>query len=203
MRFPAKNHFRFDKMEYGCGHTAEFKAEKLCTVCGNFVGTKHKNIFIIEENLKKNFKDHFLLDTSEDSCIHPKQICLKCASKLKNIIKRASTPSLTLFDFNENISRCCVCTPLHKRRSFPSNSLRNSTGRKIESVWDKKMSNNLLEKSFPESEIAYPDDILTDHLPPKMLNCSHCVNLIKHPVIVSPCEHCVHCSLQLIEGKSR
>ena len=37
-----------------------------------------------------------------------------------------------------------------------------------------------------------------------MLKCSHCINLINRPVTVTPCEHsfCIHCFLQLVEGKS-
>ena len=167
-----------------------------------FCWDKVKNIVSIDENLKKKLLDHFLLDTSRDSAVHPKQICLKCASKLKNIIKRGSTPSVIVFNFNDNISRCCVCTPLHKRKSLPLKSPNSAT--KVEIVWDKKMSLDLLEKSFPQFNIVYPDGVLTDHLPPKMLNCSHCLLMIKRPITVTPCEHsfCVHCFLQLVEGKS-
>lgn len=188
-------------MDDGCFHTAEFRASKLCRVCGNFVGTKPKNIVRLNAELKKKLKDHFLVDTHEDTDVHPKQICLKCASKLKNIIKRGSTPSVNVFNFNKYTSRCPVCTPLHKRKTFPT---KIDVSPKPKNVWDKQRSKELLEQTFPDFNVFYPNGVIMDHLPPKMLNCSHCSQLIQGPVTVSPCEHdfCVHCLLKLVEGKS-
>lgn len=80
---------------------------KICRVCGSYLHAK-KQCHV--ENLKENLQQAFFLDTSKDlPGVHPKFVCLKCASLAKNVIARKSTPRVEICKWIPHSKDCSVC----------------------------------------------------------------------------------------------
>jgi len=183
---------------------------QLCRICGHLLDKKSKwNNFTITEELAERIKTNIFLETSSDSSdLHPKQICLKCYSALKNVEKRGSSHTLHFFEFTSHSEiNCLVCErannliqlrPLRKTKRSPGRP-KSSTPK----IWTKNQSVKLIEKTEdPVPEEIKTTWLKTDHLPKGALDCLICNELMKRPVTTAPCDHsfCVLCILKIIEG---
>lgn len=146
------------------------------------------------------------MDFSKDTANkHPSQICLKCYSKLNNTIKRGSTPTIKFYNFETGSPKVCLlCKPFYQQKSKDKLS---SLGRQKagKEVWGKNKSNKLLKSAFPDYEHnkSVMENVVTEHLPPKFLDCHECESIMDRPIVLLPCEHsfCVLCILKRLEGQ--
>ena len=119
--------------------------KKLCRVCGYLLEKNRAwNNFTITKDLAEKIKTYMLLETSADTDIHPKQICMKCYSAIKNAEKRGSSNSTQLFEFNAHSENHCLvceraeqlsnihCAPIRKKKRSPGRT--NITTK----IWDKR-----------------------------------------------------------------
>ena len=176
---------------------------KLCRMCANFLT---KDTFTVQKYTER-IKNVFYINISDDLIhIHPKLMCMKCYSTMRNIEKRATTPKVRPNTWEPHSSTCQVCERVKVLQLGRKKPIKPKSGRPKygNPTWTRAMSESIIERAQPDFLPPHKLCDLKQILNPQLAFCicNICQDLLKTPVVVMPCEHsyCLACILQSLEG---
>lgn len=178
---------------------------KLCRICGfllkkdKFLVSKHN------ERLTKVFLENLKEDNPNKD---PTHFCLKCYSKVKNIEERGSYSDSKLKSWSVHSTQCEVCTSVPSLLRGGRKKKVNNAGRRSAEhpIWDRKVSDTIINNTPDELDIDLKKESFEADINPQLsfCICNYCKNIMKRPVLISPCEHhlCLKCTIKNVEGKT-
>ena len=195
----------FEKMSVGDQDNHLKNLTRLCRTCGEFLSSEQRNNFPVKnEKIKQKILQHLLIKTEEDNpVIHPRKICFKCYSQLKNAEHRNTTFKHRTPCWTGHKVDCFACDKVKSlKKGGRPKKIKKQTGRYhgTNLFWTKDLSQNLKEK-FTENfkkmnKLFYTGESL--HL----CLCKLCDQIIHYPTLITSCQHslCYGCLIPKVEG---
>ncbi|XP_057300003.1 V(D)J recombination-activating protein 1-like [Hydractinia symbiolongicarpus] len=180
---------------------------KLCRICQEHTGKVLRNALSVTK-FSERIEKAFRIDLKGDHpTVHPRKICLKCYSLMKNVETKNTTPILNVKSwFPHNPSDCDTCKLGSIKSRGGKKTKSKSVGRppKDGSMWTRHMTEVLYEKT-PEDIIPRRysrEDFSCNKSLPEFI-CFLCKDILRRPVGIMPCEHnfCLECLVPNIEGR--
>ena len=179
---------------------------KLCRFCGLSLSKDCFNFFSCEET-KDNILKCFYVDVSMDiENIHPKKMCLKCYSTLKNISQRNTTTPHNIIQWTKHSNtNCFACRQVEKLKKGGRPKKRKREGPpSTRLIWTRQDS-DVLKKQLPLTSSVTPS---IEHLQNKfnpnleLCTCKICQSIMVNPVMNIKCQHsvCFNCLVSRVEG---
>lgn len=180
---------------------------KLCRICQEHTGKVLRNALSVTK-FSERIEKAFRIDLKGDiPTVHPRKICLKCYSLMKNVETKNTTPILNVKSwFPHNPSDCDTCKLGSIKSRGGKKTKSKSVGRppKDGSMWTRHMTEVLYEKT--------PADIIPKRYSREDFSCNKslpeficflCKDILRRPVGIMPCEHnfCLECLVPNIEGR--
>ena len=179
--------------------------EKLCRVCGDLLSKKMFNAI----NMKDDLKDYIFIDISKDEDhIHPKKVCLRCWSKVKNIKQRGSTTKHSNFEFLPHAQlNCTICERTKQKSKGGRKKISKPKNHHVvKALWTRDDISSLIASVIQFKD--FPDDFRIPQLENLDMNpqiescyCHICQKIMSKPVMAQ-CQHstCLNCMVKHLEG---
>ena len=151
----------------------------------------------------------FFINVENEDCgdIHPKYICLRCYSSMRQVKVRDTTNTLKIIAFKPHKENDCeVCGSVPTLKKGGRKKKKPKSGRPTRRIWDRKVINEINEQTPPD---VIPNGLQIEHFKQsssliKFCICGFCHDIIRRPLLVTPCEHSLfkmYIVLVTLEGK--
>ena len=123
---------------------------KLCRICGNLLQKDKFEVLRYKDLVHSVF---FVDITKEDSeNIHPKYICLRCYSSMRQVKARGTTNSLKIKNWvpHKDSSNCEVCQSTPMLQKGGRKKKKTKSGRPTRSTWNRAIINKINDDTPPD-----------------------------------------------------